>query len=145
MIVGSYPTGVFFFIRVCLCHLLNKIFLSLNQHAWLYLDHHCTWALTFEIPILAVCRTLWLLHFTFNRYFSFLLHLRSILFSVLIYFFFYFLFNLRITVKFWVVALGHHRSVKFPFRLIYYESWRREEEKRRSRLFPGEHLMAIDD
>ena len=53
-----------------------------------------------------------LLHFTFNRSFSFVLQSRSILLSVLIYFFFYFLLNLWKIVKFWEAALGHHRGVR---------------------------------
>ena len=48
-------------------------------------------------------------HFTLNRSFSFVLQSRSILLSVLIYFFFYFSLNLWKIVKFWVAALGHYR------------------------------------
>ena len=53
-----------------------------------------------------------LLHFTFNRSFSFVLQSRSILLPVLIYVFFYFLLNLWKIVKFWKAALGHHRGVR---------------------------------
>ena len=53
-----------------------------------------------------------LLHFTFNRSFSFVLQSRSILLPVLIYVFFYFLLNLWKIVKFWEAALGHHRGVR---------------------------------